>query len=196
MIILISGNSCTGKTYMAQQLLERYHVPYLSIDHLKMGLYRADMNCGFTPLDSTEFIGEKLWPILKGIIKTNIENNQNLIIEGCYILPHHLQDIEPSYSEHIIPVFLGFSTTYIQQNFQSNIIQHRNAIETRMYPEEGTVTDYIQEHDAFREKCLASAAVPYFEIKENYEEEITKVYDYIESEKQKIESGNRLNNKS
>lgn len=65
-----------------------------------------------------------------------------------------------------------------------------------MYPEEGTVTDYIQEHDAFREKCLASAAVPYFEIKENYEEEITKVYDYIESEKQKIESGNRLNNKS
>ncbi|MGG4094251.1 AAA family ATPase [Paenibacillus lautus] len=190
MIILISGNSCTGKTYMAQQLLERYHVPYLSIDHLKMGLYRADMNCGFTPLDSTEFIGEKLWPILKGIIKTNIENNQNLIIEGCYILPHHLQDIEPSYSAHIIPVFLGFSTTYIQQNFQSNIIQHRNAIETRMYPEEGTVTDYIQEHDAFREKCLATA-VPYFEIKENYEEEISKVYDYIEGEKQKIESGNR-----
>ncbi|OME95043.1 MULTISPECIES: AAA family ATPase [Paenibacillus] len=185
MIILISGNSCTGKTYMAQQLLERYHVPYLSIDHLKMGLYRADMNCGFTPLDSTEFIGEKLWPILKGIIKTNIENNQNLIIEGCYILPHHLQDIEPSYSAHIIPVFLGFSTTYIQQNFQSNIIQHRNAIETRMYPEEGTVTDYIQEHDAFREKCLATA-VPYFEIKENYEEEISKVYDYIEGEKQRI----------
>lgn len=67
MIILISGNSCTGKTYMAQQLLERYHVPYLSIDH----------------------------------------------------------------------------------------------------------------------------AVPYFEIKENYEEEISKVYDYIEGEKQKIESGNR-----
>lgn len=116
MIILISGNSCTGKTYMAQQLLERYHAPYLSIDHLKMGLYRADMNCGFTPLDSTEFIGEKLWPILKEIIKTNIENNQNLIIEGCYILPHYLQDIEPSYLAHIIPVFLGFSTTYIQQN--------------------------------------------------------------------------------
>ncbi|MFB6474947.1 hypothetical protein ABER99_06270 [Paenibacillus glucanolyticus] len=74
---------------MAQRLLEKYHVPYLSIDHFKMGLYRADQNCGFTPLDSTEYIGEKLWPILKGIIMTNIENNQNLIIEGCYVLPHH-----------------------------------------------------------------------------------------------------------
>ncbi|MGG3279359.1 hypothetical protein [Paenibacillus solani] len=92
MIMLISGNSSTGKTYMAQRLLEKYHVPYLSIDHLKMGLYRADMNCGFTPMDSTEDIGEKLWPILKGIMMTNIENKQNLIIEGCYILPHHLED--------------------------------------------------------------------------------------------------------
>ena len=77
MIILISGNSCTGKTYMAQRLLEKYHVPYLSIDHLKMGLCRADKNCGFTPMDSTEDIGDKLWPILKGIIMTNIENKQS-----------------------------------------------------------------------------------------------------------------------
>ncbi|EFU39687.1 hypothetical protein PVOR_20334 [Paenibacillus vortex V453] len=187
MIILISGVSCTGKTYMAQRLLEKYHVPYLSIDHLKMGLYRADQNCGFTPLDSTEYIGEKLWPILKGIIMTNIENNQNLIIEGCYVLPHHLQDLEPSYSEQIIPVFLGFSTTYIERNFYSNIVKHREAIEARVYPEEGTAADFIHEHKPFREKCSAFE-VAYFEMEENYEEEISKAYDFIDREKQKIES--------
>lgn len=88
MIILISGNSHMGKTFMAQNLLKRYNIPYLSIDHLKMGIYRGDSNCGFTPLDSIELIGDKLWPIIKGIIMTNIENNQSLIIEGCYILPH------------------------------------------------------------------------------------------------------------
>ncbi|KOR89707.1 2-phosphoglycerate kinase [Paenibacillus solani] len=187
MIILISGNSCTGKTYMAQRLLEKYHVPYLSIDHLKMGLYRADKNCGFTPMDSTEDIGDKLWPILKGIIMTNIENKQSLIIEGCYILPHHLEDIESSYKEQIIAVFLGFSTPYIQQHFRSSIIRHRNVIETRMYPEEGTAVEYIKEHVTFREKCLASD-VAYFEIQNNYEEEILKVYDYIDREKKKIGS--------
>src|SRR5699024_11360448 len=92
MIILISGVGSTGKTLMAQKLLERYHIPYLSIDHLKMGLYRGDKNCGFTPLDNTEIIGDNLWPILKGIIMTNIENEQHIIIEGCYILPHYLND--------------------------------------------------------------------------------------------------------
>ena len=41
MIILISGASHTGKTKLAQQLLEKYKYPYLSIDHLKMGLIRS-----------------------------------------------------------------------------------------------------------------------------------------------------------
>lgn len=41
LVILISGNSYTGKTYLSQKLLERYKIPYLSIDHLKMGLYRG-----------------------------------------------------------------------------------------------------------------------------------------------------------
>lgn len=38
MIILIAGASHTGKTVLAQKLLEKYKYPYLSIDHLKMGL--------------------------------------------------------------------------------------------------------------------------------------------------------------
>ncbi|TNJ68096.1 2-phosphoglycerate kinase [Paenibacillus hemerocallicola] len=186
MIILISGNSCTGKTLMSQKLLEKYHIPYLSIDHIKMGMYRADAGCGFTPLDSTEHIGEKLWPIIKGIIMTNIENSQNIIIEGCYILPHYIKDFEAAYSEKIISVFIGFSQNYIEKNFTSNIVKHRNAIEDRGYPEEGIIDDYIDEHDAFRRKCLAND-VDYFEIDKNYEEEITKVYDFIETQKREID---------
>jgi 2-phosphoglycerate kinase len=187
LIILISGNSCTGKTLMSQRLLEKYKIPYLSIDHLKMGLYRGDSNCGFTPLDSAEVIGEKLWPIVKGIIMTNIENNQHLIIEGCYILPHYINDFQKEYSEKIISVFLGFSTKYIKDNFKLKIVKHRNAIESRGYPEEETITEYITEHDEFRREC-AKNSVKYFEIDEDYEEEIIKVYDYIETQKRNIES--------
>ncbi|TMV50673.1 2-phosphoglycerate kinase [Paenibacillus mesophilus] len=186
MVILISGNSCTGKTLMSQKLLEKYHIPYLSIDHLKMGLYRGDTGCGFTPLDSTELIGEKLWPIIKGIIMTNIENKQNIIIEGCYILPHYIKDFEATYSEQIISVFLGFSQNYIETNYISNIVKHRNAIEDRGYPEEGIITDYVNEHDVFRKKCLDNG-VDYFEIDKNYEDEIMNVYDFIETEKRKMD---------
>lgn len=190
MIILIIGNGYMGKTLMAQNLLEKYKVPYLSIDHLKMGVYRSDMNCGFTPLDSTELIGDKLWPITKGIIMTNIENNQSLIIEGCYILPHYLRDFEKLYSNNIISIFLGYSTAYIKENFNSKIIKYRNVIEDRGDSGEENIIEYINENDEFRRRCL-EAGEHLFEIKENYEEEIMKVYDYIENQKRRIES--RLN---
>lgn len=35
MIILIAGDTHTGKTNLAQKLLEHYKIPYVSIDHLK-----------------------------------------------------------------------------------------------------------------------------------------------------------------
>lgn len=34
MILLIIGASHTGKTLLAQKLLEKYKSPYLSIDHI------------------------------------------------------------------------------------------------------------------------------------------------------------------
>ena len=179
MVIIISGASHTGKTNLAQKLLEKYKYPYLSIDHLKMGLYRANQNCGFTPLDRTEVIGDKLWPIVKGMIMTNIENEQHLIIEGSYLLPHHLNDLDKRHLEKIISVFFGFSTNYILENFANKIVKHRNVIERRNWPEERTIQELIQEHEDFKMQCL-QAGVTYFEIANNYDKEIGKVYDYIE----------------
>ena len=80
MIILITGASHPGKTALAQKLLEKYKYPYLSIDHLKMGLIRSG-NTELTPMDDNE-LTEYLWPIVREMIKTAIENNQNLIVEG------------------------------------------------------------------------------------------------------------------
>jgi len=180
MVILISGISCTGKTLMAQRLLEKYKIPYFSIDHLKMGLLRGDINCSFTTTDNNEVIGKKLWPIIKGIIMTNIENNQNIIIEGCYLLPNFVKDFEKEYLDHIISVFIGFSTNYIKDNFVANIIKHRNAVEKRGYEEERPITQFIDEHDELRKKCIQNG-VEYFEIDSNYEKEIQRVYEFIEN---------------
>ena len=83
MIILISGSTHTGKTNLAQRLLKKYHYPYLSIDHLKMGLIRSG-KINLT-VEDDELLVPQLWKIIKEIIKTAIENNKNLIIEGCYI---------------------------------------------------------------------------------------------------------------
>ena len=77
MIILITGASHVGKTYFAQKLLEKYKYPYLSIDHLKMGLIRSG-NTTLTPLSDDNELTNYLWPIVREIIKTAIENKQNL----------------------------------------------------------------------------------------------------------------------
>ena len=83
MVVLITGASHTGKTVLAQKLLEKYKYPYLSIDHLKMGLIRSGYT-KLTPEDDND-LTDYLWPIVREIMKTAIENKQNLIIEGCYI---------------------------------------------------------------------------------------------------------------
>ena len=84
MIILITGASHTGKTALAQKLLEKYRYPYLSLDHLKMGLIRSG-NTELTPMSGDGELTDYLWPITREMIKTAVENNQNLIVEGCYI---------------------------------------------------------------------------------------------------------------
>ena len=95
MIILITGASHTGKTLLAQRMLEKYRYPYLSIDHLKMGLIRS----GYTALtpEDDDALTEYLWPVVREIVKTAVENKQNLIVEGCYILSDWRKDFDERY---------------------------------------------------------------------------------------------------
>ena len=181
MIILIGGAGYAGKTLMAQKLLEKYKYPYLSIDHLKMGLYRADINCGFTPEDCHDLIGEKLWPIIKGMIMTNIENNQNLIIEGAYLFPQKINTLENEYPNKMISYYLGFSKSYIENFFQSKIVANRSVIEARGYENENTVSDYIAENCKQKALCMETGA-KYFEIDSDYEKEIEAVYSWLDIE--------------
>lgn len=75
MVVLITGASHTGKTLLAQKLLEKYKYSVLSIDLLKMGLIRSK-NTDLTPEDDEE-LEFYLWKIVKEIVKTAIENKQN-----------------------------------------------------------------------------------------------------------------------
>ena len=129
MIILITGASHTGKTALAQKLLERYQYPYLSIDHLKMGLIRSG-NTALTPMDDRELSGY-LWPIVREMIKTAIENRQNLIVEGCYIPFDWQKDFDETYLPHIRYLCLLFSRQYIENHFD-DILKYENVIETRL----------------------------------------------------------------
>ena len=93
MIILIAGATYTGKTLLAQRLLE---TPFLSTDHLKMGLIRSGYT-SLTPMGNGRELTDYLWPVVREIIKTAIENRQNFIVEGCYIPFDWTKDFEKEY---------------------------------------------------------------------------------------------------
>jgi len=129
MIILITGASHTGKTILAQRMLEKYNYPYFSMDHLKMGLIRSG-NTDLTPEDDEELVAY-LWPIVREMIKTAIENNQNLIIEGCYVPFDWRQDFDEQYLQSIRFICLAMSDEYIDTHFDE-IKGHGSDIEARL----------------------------------------------------------------
>lgn len=145
MIILITGASHTGKTMLAQKLLEKYHFPTLSEDHLKMGLIRSGRTV-LTPESSDEEITALLWPIEREIIKTAIENGQNLIVEGCYLPFDYAKDFDDSYRKQIRFVCLIFSERYIRAH--GDLIQSKaSVIEKRMCDEPFDREEYIGENE-------------------------------------------------
>lgn len=146
MIILITGATHTGKTLLAQKLLEKYRYPYLSMDHVKMGLIRSG-NTALTPYDD-EQMTDYLWPIIREIIKTAIENEQNLIVEGCYVPADWEQDFSPAYREKIRFRCLVMTENYIRSHFET-IRLHASVIEQRGEDSDFDMETAIHENKRF-----------------------------------------------
>lgn len=150
MVILIAGTSHTGKTFLAQKLLEKYKYPYISIDHLKMGLIRSK----YTELsvEDDENLEKYLWPIVREIIKTNIENNQNIIIEGAYIPFNFKDDFSEEYLKNIKYVCLIMTEKYIKNNIE-NILKYEDVIESRLNKENINIDEFIAENRYNLDMC-------------------------------------------
>jgi hypothetical protein len=167
MVILIAGASHAGKTLLAQRMLEEYGYPYLSIDHLKMGLIRSG-NTDLTPEDDDE-LTDYLWPIVREMVKTAVENGQNLIVEGCYIPPEWRADFSGDYLRSIDFVCLAMSDAYIDAHYEE-IISHGSDIEGRL-DDSGCTRDSLKEDnrcciDSFAERGERVAV-----IQSDFEEE-------------------------
>ncbi len=165
MIVLITGASHTGKTALAQKLLEKYKYPYLSIDHLKMGLIRSG-NTELTSMDDNE-LTKYLWPIVREMIKTAIENKQNLIVEGCYIPFDWQKDFDANYLESIKYYCLVMSAEYIRNHF-ADIKKYANVIENRL-DDEWCTMESVLEDNAEILKLAKVHNVNYILIDDKYE---------------------------
>lgn len=164
MIILIGGATHVGKTAYAQKLLEKHLYPYLSIDHLKMGLIRSGQT-ELTPMDDDK-LTDYLWPIVREMVKTAIENKQNLIVEGCYIPFDWQKDFDEEYLAHIKYVCLVMSRQYIENHF-AHIQEYASVIESRLDDSDLNKEDLIAENEYNLSQCTAYN-LPYILIDGEY----------------------------
>lgn len=171
MVIIITGASHTGKTALAQRLLEKYKYPYLSIDHLKMGLIRSG-NTNLTPMSPDVELTAYLWPIVKEIIKTAIENKQNLIVEGCYV-PFDLQkDFSDEYLADIKFICLVMSENYIRSHFD-DIKRYASIIESRLDDSDCTLESVLRDN-AEMLRMAEKYGTDYILIDEKYDIDIVQ----------------------
>ncbi|MBO4391036.1 MAG: adenylate kinase [Lachnospiraceae bacterium] len=171
MILIITGASHTGKTYLAQRMLEKYKYPYLSIDHLKMGLIRSGYT-DLTPMDDDK-LTDYLWPVVREMIKTAIENEQNMIVEGCYIPFDWRQSFEEEYLEKIRFVCLALTEQYIDAHF-SDIRDHASVVENRM-EETDLSADWIKSDNRMYLEGFQKAGERVVVIDEDYEKRISQL---------------------
>ena len=171
MITLITGASHTGKTLLAQRMLEKDKAPYVSIDHLKMGLIRSG-NTDLTPEDDEELVGY-LWPIVREMIKTAIENRQSLTVEGCYIPFDWRKDFDEKYLQSIRFLCLAMSEEYIGSHFEQ-IKEHACDIEARLDDSFCTVDRLTNENREFAAGFRAAGEQVTI-ITEDYEETIKQL---------------------
>lgn len=169
MIILLTGASHTGKTALSQKLLEKYKFPYLSIDHLKMGLIRSG-NTKLTPMSDDAELTAYLWPIVREMIKTAIENKQNLIVEGCYIPFDFEKDFEKEYLDNIRCYCLVLSESYIKNHF-ADVKKYASVIENRLDDESCTVESVLEDNARYLE-LAQKHKVSYLLIDDKYEIDI------------------------
>lgn len=168
MIVLITGASHIGKTVLAQKLLEKYKYPYLSIDHLKMGFIRSGYT-KLTPEDDQE-LTDYMWPVLREMIKTAIENRQNLVVEGCDIPFGWACDFEKEYLEHIKYYCLIMSEAYIRNHF-ADIKNYAGAIENRLDDDGCTMESVLKDNAQFLERAQ-KYNVNYILLEDKYEIDI------------------------
>ena len=146
-------------------MLEKYSIPYLSIDHIKMGLIRSGIT-ELTPESEDEKLTAFLWPVVREIIRTAIENSQNLIVEGCYVPFDWQKDFDELYLENIKYLCLVMSENYIKTHFD-DIKGYENIIEHRLY-DDFTMENALEENGDYMEKCRQYNIKPLI-IDEKYE---------------------------
>lgn len=178
MVIVVGGASHTGKTLVAQKLVEKYHYSCTSLDHLKMGFIRTKRT--ELSVDQDWEMRDFLWPFAAEMIKTVIENKQDMILEGCYVPEKWKESFTADYTKEIRTVFLVMSEKYLRSHEKE--LQKYNCVIEHRIADEIHLDSLIEWNRQLKKECISNGT-PYIEIDDEYQLEriIAAVVKIVES---------------
>ena len=115
-----------------------------------MGLIRS----GYTDLTvkDDDALTSLMWPIVREMIKTAIENEQHMVIEGCYLPFDWRKDFDEEYLPHIRFVCLVMTENYLRNHF-SDVRHYASVVENREEEPELDLAELIRDNAANLAQC-------------------------------------------
>ena len=118
MLYLVSGTSRSGKTLIAEKLMEQKQIPYMSLDWLMMGFTNGMPQLGIHDKLFPDEIAKRLWSFFKAMCESMLYLEIDYIIEGEAMLPELIQELLDIYPDKIKICFVGYTDIDIDQKAQ------------------------------------------------------------------------------
>lgn len=183
MLYIIGGAPRVGKTIIAQEFLERANVPFLSLDLLKMSLVKGVPQVGIDPMDPSAEVAEQMWPVVRGLSVTVLENEREHLIEGDAILPHHSQELANEFPGKVRACFLGFENANPSERLSA--IRHHPGPEDWLSQfgdhEVLSMIDEMIEYSRQLREDAEARGIPYFEDLGDFGALKERVLHYLET---------------
>lgn len=183
MLYLVGGASRSGKTWLAQKLLERRKIAYFPIDALMMGFVNGDPGFGLDPETSGVVRSEKLWPILRNIAVNLIEEklyHPNYLLEGDELLPKYVIDLVRTYPGEIKACFLGY--THIDPAEKLQTVRQFEPDWAKFYDDDEIVKFFLAEQAIYSQylcKECAAHGLLYFDCSDDFAATVEIACDYL-----------------
>lgn len=184
MILYIGGAARTGKGILARRLLADFHLPYLSLDVLKMGLTRGMPELAIDPNAGAAPVAERLWPLVREMSASLFRDQVDYVFEG-ELLPAHVAALRQEHPAQVRACFLGYSAVDPQQKL-------RDIREYSGYPNDwpqeygdGDLLAVVRREIAFSQYLEAECArlnLPYFDFSRQFLPVLDEAMAYIRAE--------------
>jgi hypothetical protein len=181
MIYILGGASRSGKTTLSRRAVSEKEIPYFPLDALFNGLANGAPQLGVAYNQSFIERAEKMWPIVRPLIKCFSDEERDFLVEGDSILPNQVHELMQS-GNKIRACFVGYTELSKEEKLALVRKHHQGELDwTKGISNEEMlklIDEMIQFSKYLKEEC-ARNGIEYFDISHDFEKSREAAFNYL-----------------